>query len=254
VSDSVNWGLFATSQSTTKNNGTVATGSATTTPQGDLITVNSGDGMKFTTYVEGQGTAPTTTTSHGQTTTTPGAAWDGMFAAGTTVLFTSDGSIKLGFSVPLIGLGIDAQIFNTGTYLETLTAYNAAGTVIGSASQSGTSGNILSNGACVAGVANSSGVTNGTTCAEGTVPFVGISTDATTSNLATNGISYILISATCTSASCTSGGFAIDTSLLYHYPIVQTLSQTQTTPEPGTLGLLAVGLIGLGWARMRKRA
>jgi hypothetical protein len=142
----------------------------------------------------------------------------------------------------LIGLGIDAQIFNSGTYTETLTAYNTIGQIVGLVSQS----------------SSSAGVTNGILTAEGSAPFVGISTDAqnTAQSLATDGISYVTISAVCTSTSCTSGGFAIDTSLLYHFPITQTANQqTQTTPEPGTLGLLGVGLIGLGWARRRaKRA
>jgi len=161
-----------------------------------------------------------------------------MFANGTTIVSTLDGAITLKFGTPLIGLGVDAEIFNSGTYIETLTAYNAAGVILGTVSETGIS----------------VGVTNGITSNEGTVPFVGISTDATTSDLATNGISYIMISATCTATNCTSNGFAIDTSLLYHYPINQTVNNVQTTPEPGTLGLLGAGLIGLGWARRRKRA
>ncbi len=238
----MDWGKFATAQNTTQNLGTVASGDSTVTPNGDNIMVTSGDSTKFTTYIEGQGKAPIVSTSKGQTITTPGTAWDGSFATGITVLYTSDGSITLKFTTPLIGLGIDAQIFNSGTYNETLTAYNAAGTILGQVAQSG----------------SSAGVTLGISAGEGTVPFVGISTDATTSDLATNGISYITIGTSCAAVSAGgcigTGGFAIDTSLLYHFPINQVVSNVQTTPEPGTLGLLGAGLIGLGWARRRKRA
>ena len=76
----------------------------------------SADSTAFTTYVEGLGTAPT---GSGRTFV-PGKAWDGQFANGTTVLFTSSNTITLSFGIPLIGLGIDAEVFNAGTYTETL--------------------------------------------------------------------------------------------------------------------------------------
>jgi hypothetical protein len=173
----------------------------------------------------------------------PGTAWDGLFAAGATILFAGSGTITLSFATPLIGLGIDAQVFNAGGYTETLQAYNSTGTLLGTATQTGVS----------------KGVTSGTLADEGTVPFVGISTDAqnNASSLASNGISYVVISTSCTqvgvTAACSStGGFAIDTSLIYHYPIAAQNGGGSTTPEPGTLSLLGAGLAALGYVRRRR--
>ncbi len=238
AADSVDWGQFATSLGVAKNNGAIANNSSETTPQNDTVHVTSADSTAFTTYVEGLGTGPTGSGRN----FVAGKAWDGQFAAQTTVLFTSSSTITLSFGIPLIGLGIDAEVFNSGTYTETLNAYNSAGQLLKSVSQSGTS----------------TGATAGITSSEGTVPFVGITTDAqnNATSLANLGISYVTLTATCNSpqaGGCTSsGGFAIDTSLLYHYPISNPTAPTGTTPEPGTMSLLGAGLAGLGYFRRRR--
>lgn len=238
AADSVDWGQFATSLGVQKNNGAIANNSAETTPQNDTVHVTSADSTAFTTYVEGLGSGPTGSGRN----FVAGKAWDGQFAAQTTVLFTSSSTITLSFGIPLIGLGIDAEVFNSGTYTETLNAYNSAGQLLKSVSQTGTS----------------TGATSGITSSEGTVPFVGITTDAqnNATSLANLGISYVTITATCNSTlagGCTSsGGFAIDTSLLYHYPISNPTGPSSNTPEPGTLSLLGAGLAGLGYFRRRR--
>lgn len=241
--DQVNWGLFANALNTQQNNGAIANSASTTTPNNDQITVSNNANQAFTTYVEGLGTAPTGTV--GTRGYVPGTAWDGLFTNGVTVLWTSGNTITLSFATPLIGLGLDAQIFNSGAYTEVLTAYNSSGqqlttvsNTIASASQSATS----------------NAANNGDKSKEGTAPFVGIATDAQNSaaSLAANGISYVTISANCTSNSCTSGGFAIDTSLLYHYTIAAPTGPGTKTPEPGTMSLLGAGLAGLGYFRRRR--
>lgn len=238
AADSVDWGQFATSLGTPKNNGAIANNASETTPQNDTVHVTSADGTAFTTYVEGLGTAPTGSGRN----YVPGKAWDGQFANGTTVLFTSSNTITLSFGIPLIGLGIDAEVFNAGTYTETLKAYNSAGVLLGTVSQTG----------------SSTGATSGITSSEGTVGFVGITTNAANNagSLASLGISYVEITATCNSVASggctTTGGFAIDTSLLYHYPISNPSGPSSSTPEPGTLSLMGAGLAGLGYFRRRR--
>jgi hypothetical protein len=246
---SVNWGLFARALQTPQDNGSIATNDSTVTPGGDTVKVSSGDGNGFATYVEGQGSGPT---NNGRNHTA-GTAWNGLFTAGTTILATSDGVITLSFATPLIGLGIDSQIFNTGSYTETLTAYSSLCTNIAQALTACTTAKTGYLGATTE-VGTSTGATSGVTNKEGTAPFVGISTDAqnSTASLATNGISFVTIAATCTSTPCTGGGFAIDTALLFHYQIPNSGPGPSTAPEPATLAVLGVGLVGLGLARRRK--
>ncbi len=238
VSDQVNWALFDDQLHQPHDNGTVQNGNTEPTPGGDATTVHSGGGDALTTFVEG------------------GANWQGNFGNGVTVLFTADNTITLSFAVPLIGLGIDAQIADVGPYKETLTAYSklctdltgatcttAATGYLGTISNSGTSAGTGPNGVSGGGI--------GGTGSEGTVPFVGLSTDAqdNPTSLANAGISFVTISV----AGTNGDGFAIDTSVLFHYPINPNNNNTQATPEPGTLGLLGAGLAGLGFLRRRHR-
>jgi hypothetical protein len=241
ASDSVDWGQFATSLGISKNNGAIGNNAAETTPQNDTVHVTSADQTAFTTYQEGLGTAPSGTP--GTRGYTAGKAWDGQFTANTTVLFTSSSTITLSFGIPLIGLGVDAEVFNAGGYTETLQAYNSAHQLLTTATQTGVS----------------TGAAQGITTSEGTAPFVGIATDAQNnqSSLASLGISYVTITTSCTTvgatgACSTTGGFAIDTSLLYHYTIANPTGPGTTTPEPGTMSLLGAGLAGLGYFRRRR--
>jgi hypothetical protein len=241
ASDSVDWGQFAASLGIATNNGGIANNASETTPQNDTVHVTSADQTAFTTYQEGLGTAPSGTP--GSRGYVAGKAWDGQFANKAVVLFTQSNSITLSFGVPLIGLGIDAEVFNAGGYTETLQAYNSSGQLLQTATQTGTS----------------TGAAQGITTSEGTVPFVGITTNAqnNAASLAALGISYVTITTSCTAvgqtAACaTTGGFAIDTSLLYHYAISNPTAPSGTTPEPGTMSLLGAGLAGLGYFRRRR--
>ncbi len=237
--DQVNWGQFATQLGVAQNNGGIASASVQSTPANDTVKVTSADNTAFTTYIEGQGHAASGSGKNAVSAT----PWDGEFAAQTTVLYTSSNTITLSFAVPLIGLGLDAQVFNAGGYKETLTAYNSTGQMLGTITQGGVS----------------TGATSGITSSEGTVPFVGITTNAQNNNasLASLGISYVTISTACaqqgTTAACAAtSGFAIDTSVLYHYPISNPTAPTSNTPEPGTMSLLGAGLAGLGYIRRRR--
>jgi hypothetical protein len=237
--DQVNWGQFATQLGVAQNNGGIASASVQSTPANDTVKVTSADNTAFTTYIEGQGHAASGSGKNAVSAT----PWDGEFAAATTVLYTSSSTITLSFAVPLIGLGLDAQVFNAGGYTETLTAYNSTNQVLGTITQGGVS----------------TGATSGITSSESTVPFVGITTNAqnNSASLASLGISYVTISTACaqvgTTAACAAtSGFAIDTSVLYHYPISNTSAPTGNTPEPGTMSLLGAGLAGLGYFRRRR--
>jgi hypothetical protein len=243
AADSVDWGQFATSLGIATNNGGIANNSSETTPQNDTVHVTSADQTAFTTYQEGLGSAQQGTP--GGRNFQPGKAWDGQFANKTVALYTASNSITLSFGIPLIGLGIDAEVFNAGGYTETLQAYNSSGQLLQTATQTN--------------AGTSSDVAQGKLGAEGSVSFVGITTNAqnNAASLASLGISYVTITTTCTAvgqtAACpTTGGFAIDTSLLYHYPISNPTGPSSNTPEPGTMSLLGAGLAGLGYFRRRR--
>jgi hypothetical protein len=213
ISDPVDWGVFTKAQgNATVNNSTVANGSQMTTGPGEKIVATNGSSNGFNVY------------TNGQTGGLPNTRWDGNFANGANVLFTGSTSITLTFSGAITGFGIDAQTSNSGAYGFTIQAYNANNVLIGTAMNSATSTGRATNGhfdqAAFAGLTSTAG-----------------------------DISYVKITAT---GPNTSGGFAIDTSLIYHFANNQTGGGPAPTPEPGTLGLLGAGLAGLGWVRRRR--
>jgi hypothetical protein len=216
VADSVDWGIFSTAIGNhTINNSTISSGSSIMTPQGEMVGVTSTNASQFAVF------------TNGLTTGLPATRWDGDFGNGTNVLYTSGASLEIVFGTPVTGVGFDLQTKIVGAYGFTLQAYDVNGNLLGS---------VTSNIGLSTGSASSS---------FNTAVFAGL-TDAA------GDISYVVITDT---GANIGNGFAIDTSLVYHYPILAQTSQTQTTPEPGTLGLLGAGLIGLGWARRRaKRA
>ena len=160
--------------------------------------------------------------TNGQTTGLPNTRWDGDFANGTNILSTKASSITLSFNGAITGFGVDAQTTLSGAFGFKIQAFNSSGTLLGTVTNTGTS----------TGTASSS---------FGTAPFAGITSTA-------GDISYVTITATSNATS----GFAIDTSLIYHFANNQTSGGTTTTPEPGTLALLGAGLAALGAVRRRR--
>lgn len=229
VADQVNWGLFDDTLHQPHENGSIPTGSMMTTSLGEDVTASASDHNAFVTYVEG------------------GPNWKGTFANGMTILATSANSITLSFGIPLIGIGLHAQTIDSGLYSMTITAYSSL--------CSDPTGATCTDAAH--GLLGSLKNTGNTNTGEGTAPFVGISTNAqnNAASLASLGISFVVITASGTTAAGQTlppDGFAIDTSLLYHYAKAEPPGPGPAAPEPATLALLGVGLAGLGVARRRR--
>ena len=224
IADNVDWGQFSQAQGNSSiNNTTVNNGASMTTVNSEKVTVTNGASNGFTVYTNGLTGSPLTA----------GQRWDGDFpnntdGSGINVLSTGSTSITLTFQGAVTGFGLHAQTSAAGSYGFTITAYNSAGGVVGTASNSGTS-------------------TGRTSTAINTAPFAGITSTA-------GDISYVTITVNSANPTVIASGFAIDTSLIYHFANNQTSgNQSQTTPEPGTLALLGAGLAALGAVRRRRQ-
>jgi hypothetical protein len=212
ISDPVDWGQFSLAQ----GNGTVNNSSVS-----NNSVMNTSNGEKVTaTNGNAQGF---TVYTNGLTTGLPSTRWDGDFANGTNVLSTQATSITLSFNGAITGFGIDAQTSLAGAYGFTIQAYNSSNVLLGTASASGTS-------------------TGRTSSNFGSAAFAGLTSTA-------GDISYVVITAT---GPNTGSGFAIDTSLIYHFANNHTSGGGSQTPEPGTLALLGAGLAALGAVRRRR--
>jgi len=234
VSDPVDWATFSAAQGNTPgvtnnyNNTSFTSGAALTTGivgstgTDEVVTATNGANSQFAVYNNGQSSGLANT------------RWDGDFASGVNVLSTGSTSITLSFSGAVTGLGIDAQTANSGAYTVTMDAYNSSHTLL--------SASTCNSGTCSA--ANSATSSGRASDNFGSAAFLGVTSTA-------GDISYVTITISGTPA-VTSGGFAIDTALVYHFSNVQTGGGGTQTPEPGTLGLLGAGLAALGWVRRRR--
>jgi hypothetical protein len=217
IEDNVDWGQFSLAQNNPSvNNSSVANGATMTTVNHEKVTVTNGASNGFTVY------------SNGLTGSvlTQGQRWDGDFGGNTNILATGSNTITLTFAGAVTGFGLHAQTSAAGAYGFTIQAFNTAGHLLGT-------------------VNSLQGVSTGRTSTNlNSAPFAGITSTA-------GDISYVTITAT---GPNTGSGFAIDTSLIYHFANNQTTSnQSQQTPEPGTLALLGAGLAALGAVRRWRR-